>query len=92
MAWAGGYVGNGVATANLAGRTLTDLILSRDSELVRLPWVNHLSPDWQPEPLRWLGAWFVEGLLARADRAEFARERTWRGQPLLDRVGRIVGW
>ena len=31
----GGYVGDGVATANLAGRTLTDLILRRDSDLVR---------------------------------------------------------
>ncbi len=92
LAWAGGYVGNGVATANLAGRTLADLILSRDSGLVRLPWVGHRSPDWEPEPLRWLGASFVEGLLERADRAEFERERTWRGQPLLDRVGRYVGW
>ena len=27
LAWAGGYVGEGVAAANLAGRTLRDLIL-----------------------------------------------------------------
>ncbi|HRE00039.1 MAG TPA: FAD-dependent oxidoreductase, partial [Ilumatobacteraceae bacterium] len=27
LAWAGGYVGDGVATTNLAGRTLADLIL-----------------------------------------------------------------
>ncbi|WP_238334726.1 NAD(P)/FAD-dependent oxidoreductase [Kribbella amoyensis] len=55
LAWAGGYVGDGVATANLAGRTLTDLILERDSDLVHLPWVGHRSPEWEPEPLRWLG-------------------------------------
>jgi glycine/D-amino acid oxidase-like deaminating enzyme len=55
LGWAGGYVGDGVSTTNLAGRTLTDLVLQRDSDLVRLPWVGHRSPDWEPEPLRWLG-------------------------------------
>jgi glycine/D-amino acid oxidase-like deaminating enzyme len=56
VAWAGGYVGDGVSTTNLAGRTLRDLVLERDTGLVRLPWVNHRSPQWEPEPLRWLGA------------------------------------
>jgi glycine/D-amino acid oxidase-like deaminating enzyme len=55
LAWAGGYVGDGVSTTNLAGRTLCDLILGRDSELLTLPWVGHRSPPWEPEPLRWLG-------------------------------------
>ena len=55
LAWAGGYVGDGVGTSNLAGRTLTDLVLGRDSDLVTLPWVNHRSRPWEPEPLRWLG-------------------------------------
>jgi glycine/D-amino acid oxidase-like deaminating enzyme len=55
IAWAGGYVGDGVAASNLAGRTLTDLILSRSTELTRLPWVNHRSRRWEPEPARWLG-------------------------------------
>jgi glycine/D-amino acid oxidase-like deaminating enzyme len=55
LAWAGGYVGDGVSTTNLAGRTLRDLILGRDTDLVRLPWVDHRSRKWEPEPLRWLG-------------------------------------
>jgi glycine/D-amino acid oxidase-like deaminating enzyme len=55
LAWAGGYVGDGVATTNLAGRTLRDLVLERDTELTRLPWVGHRSRRWEPEPLRWLG-------------------------------------
>lgn len=55
LAWAGGYVGDGVSTANLAGRTLTDLILSRETALTRLPWVGHRSREWEPEPLRWAG-------------------------------------
>jgi glycine/D-amino acid oxidase-like deaminating enzyme len=62
LAWAGGYVGDGVSTTNLAGRTLRDLILRRDTELTRLPWVGHRSPAWEPEPLRWLG--INTGLLA----------------------------
>ncbi|WIM98860.1 FAD-binding oxidoreductase [Actinoplanes oblitus] len=55
VAWAGGYVGDGVAASNLAGRTLTDLILGHDTDLTRLPWVGHRSRRWEPEPLRWLG-------------------------------------
>ncbi|HOF64569.1 MAG TPA: FAD-dependent oxidoreductase, partial [Dermatophilaceae bacterium] len=50
-----GYVGDGVATSNLAGRTLADLIRGVSSPLTRLPWVGHRSPAWEPEPLRWLG-------------------------------------
>jgi glycine/D-amino acid oxidase-like deaminating enzyme len=55
IGWAGGYVGDGVAATNLAGRTLTDLITGRDTELTCLPWVGHRSRRWEPEPLRWLG-------------------------------------
>jgi glycine/D-amino acid oxidase-like deaminating enzyme len=55
IGWAGGYVGDGVATTNLAGRTLADLVTGADSDLVSLPWVNHRSRDWEREPLRWLG-------------------------------------
>ncbi len=55
IGWAGGYVGDGVATTNLAGRTLRDLVLDRDTDLTRLPWVGHRSRRWEPEPLRWLG-------------------------------------
>ncbi|MCX6397532.1 MAG: FAD-binding oxidoreductase [Propionibacteriales bacterium] len=55
QAWAGGYVGDGVGTSNLAGRTLRDLVLGQSTDLTTLGWVNHRSPAWEPEPLRWLG-------------------------------------
>lgn len=55
-AWAGGYVGDGLSTTNLAGRTLADLIAGRRTDLTALPWVGHRSPRWEPEPLRFLGA------------------------------------
>jgi glycine/D-amino acid oxidase-like deaminating enzyme len=55
LGWAGGYVGDGVAATNLAGRTLADLVTGTESELTRLPWTGHRSRRWEPEPLRWLG-------------------------------------
>lgn len=70
LAWAGGYIGNGVSTTNLAGRTLADLITGTDSPLVRLPWVDHRSPRWEPEPLRWLGVNLATKMMASADRKE----------------------
>lgn len=70
LAWAGGYVGDGVAAANLAGRTLADLVLDRDSDLVQLPWVGHRSKRWEPEPLRWLGINAGLRAMALADREE----------------------
>ena len=48
-------MGDGVAAANLAGRTLADLIRGDLSDRTTLPWVGHRSRRWEPEPLRWLG-------------------------------------
>lgn len=70
LAGAGGYVGDGVAAANLAGRTLADLIVRRDTDITHLPWVGHRSRRWEPEPLRWLGVHLVEAAAGRADHAE----------------------
>jgi len=69
-AWAGGYVGDGVAAANLAGRTLTGLIAGTGSAVTELPWVNHRSPKWEPEPLRWIGVRTSLALFASADKKE----------------------
>ncbi|EON25527.1 MULTISPECIES: NAD(P)/FAD-dependent oxidoreductase [Nocardioides] len=55
LAHAGGYVGDGVATAHLAGRTLAAEITDLDDDLRALPWAGRQSPKWEPEPLRWLG-------------------------------------
>ena len=47
-AWAGGYFGAGVAIANLAGRTLADLITGQATDLTALPWVDHTSRRGNP--------------------------------------------
>lgn len=59
IAAAYGYTGEGVATANLSGRVLTDLITETDSPLTTLPMTMNKSPKWEPEPLRWAGVTFV---------------------------------
>ncbi|MDQ1493727.1 MAG: hypothetical protein QOG69_210, partial [Actinomycetota bacterium] len=86
LAWAGGYVGDGVATSNLAGRTLADLILRRDTDLVALPWVNHKSRAWEPEPLRWLGINSALSIVTSADDAELKTNRPSRRAALVDRL------
>ena len=80
---AGGYVGDGVSTTNLAGRTLADLVLRRDTELTRLPWVGHESRRWEPEPLRFLGVNAGRLLAVAAD-----REEALTGRPSV--VGRLA--
>lgn len=82
LAWAGGYVGDGVSTSNLAGRTLTDLILGRETGLTRLPWVGHRSRQWEPEPVRWAG--INAGLRAAA--VADAEERLTRRPSLVARA------
>jgi len=73
VAWAGGYVGDGVNTAHLAGQTLADLITGTDTERTMLPWVNHRWPTWEPEPLRWIG---INAGLALAKAADRTEQRT----------------
>ncbi|MBA2534020.1 MAG: FAD-dependent oxidoreductase [Rubrobacter sp.] len=87
IATARGYTGQGVATANLSGRTLADLILGRDTAVTRLPTVNHETRPWEPEPLRWLGARYVQrGLMKADDHAEQTGEPP-TGKTLAERLG-----
>ncbi len=83
LGWAGGYVGDGVSTTNLAGRTLADLVLKRETDLVRLPWVGHRSRRWEPEPLRWLGINAGLRAMALADTEERLTRRESRIARLL---------
>lgn len=85
FAFAGGYVGDGVATAQLAGRTLAELIGEVDTDRTDLPWVNHRWPTWEPEPIRWFGINMGLNLAKAADRRE---ERT--GEP--SRLADLGNW
>lgn len=86
--WAGGYVGDGVGTSNLAGRTLAHLVTGTESPLLDLPWVNRTLPRWEPEPLRWLGA---NAALAAVRSADALESRTGRPSRLAAGVERLLG-
>jgi glycine/D-amino acid oxidase-like deaminating enzyme len=88
LGWAGGYVGDGVGATNLAGRTLADLLTGRGTGITRLPWVNHRSPRWEPEPLRWCGANIGLRTMNAADAEE---ERTGRPSVRAKVFGRFLG-
>ena len=88
LGWAGGYVGDGVSTTNLAGRTLADLLLGRDTDLTRLPWVGHTSRQWEPEPLRWLG---INAGLRAMTWADQEEARTGRPSRLAKVVAPLIG-
>nr|CRL73508.1 glycine/D-amino acid oxidase, deaminating [Mycolicibacterium komanii] len=86
---AGGYVGHGVTATNLAGRTLTELVLGRRTPLTELPWVDHRSRNWEPEPLRWLG---VRGLYLAYKAADWHESRGRAATSPIARVAdRIAG-
>lgn len=88
VGFAGGYVGDGLSTTNLAGRTLADLVLGRRSDLTELPWANHRSPLWEPEPIRWVLANLGITGMAIAD----AEERATRRPSMLARmIGPFTG-
>ncbi|TDD93442.1 NAD(P)/FAD-dependent oxidoreductase [Actinomadura rubrisoli] len=80
LGWAGGYGGDGIALANLAGRTLAHLIVGVDSEETRLCWVGHRSPRWEPGPLPRWGIGAMSTLAHGVDRYE---ARTGRALPVL---------
>jgi len=86
MATAGGYVGDGVTTSYLAGCTLADLLVGLNTDRTTLPFVGHVSPRWEPEPLRWLGV--NAGLVAAkvGDRSEALTGRPSRVATILNRM------
>ncbi|MFE9372745.1 NAD(P)/FAD-dependent oxidoreductase [Streptomyces sp. NPDC006711] len=95
LGWAGGYVGSGVATANLAARTLRDLVRRDSGEagetgLTSLPWVGHKVRMWEPEPLRWLGVRGMYAAYRGADRRELARARATT-DPVAVLADRVAG-
>ncbi|WP_327269142.1 FAD-binding oxidoreductase [Streptomyces sp. NBC_01218] len=95
LGWAGGYVDSGVTTANLAARTLRDLIQQDSGQagptgLTALPWVNHRVRRWEPEPLRWLTVHGANTARRAADRRETATSRA-DSDPLARVADRIAG-
>jgi len=83
----GGYVGEGVAAANLAGRTMADLVTNRDTSRTSLPWVGVKARSWEPEPFRWLGVRSSRRLMATADQRE---DTTGKDAAIAYRISRLL--
>ncbi len=88
MGSAGGYVGDGVASAHLAGRTLAELLTDQATERTDLPWVQHSSRRWEPEPLRWLG---INTGLQLANLADAAEAKFGKSFGLSGALARLTG-
>lgn len=89
IAWAGGYVGEGLAASNLAARTLRDLLLGEKTALTRLSWVRPRARRWEPEPLRILGA---TAILSMRHCGEYLERKTGRSSPLVQWGNRLAGF
>jgi glycine/D-amino acid oxidase-like deaminating enzyme len=88
IATARGYIGHGVSTANLAGRTLAELTTDQQTSRTSLPLVGHRSRNWEPEPFRWLGVRFVQAALGRVDRLAEQSGKPPRGRSLEEWLAR----
>ena len=85
-----GYAGHGVTATNLAARTVVDRAFERRTPLVDLPWNEHDSGRWEPEPLRWVGVHSMYRLFRLAD--DWEERRQSRRTSLLAEVGsRLAG-
>jgi hypothetical protein len=86
IATARGYVGHGVSTTNLAGRTLAELITGGDDPVTALPIVNHRSRDWEIEPFRYLGIRYAQWAIGRLDETSARTGRPPTGRSLAERL------
>ena len=80
---AGGYSGHGVVAAHLAGLTLADLVLERETALTAMPWVGHTTRNWEPEPLRFIASRSIVSIMGSADRAEETAPKTARRMKII---------
>ncbi len=88
VASARGYTGNGVSTTNLAGRVLADLITGAKSAITALPCVNHRSPNWEPEPLRYMAVHYVQDAYWKIDQKSERTGLPPTGKTLAERLTR----
>jgi glycine/D-amino acid oxidase-like deaminating enzyme len=88
IAMACGYTGQGVATTNLSGRVLADLMTGTTSELTSLPTVGHQLAPWEIEPLRYMAIRYIQQAYVRLDRQAKATGVPPDGTSLAERLSR----
>ena len=83
-----GYTGQGVATTNLAGHLLANLISGNRTGLETLPLAQRQSRNWEPEPLRWLAVRYMQNAFARIDAAGANGRTPPLDAPIAELLGR----
>jgi len=86
----GGYAGQGLTAAYLAGRTASDLVLNTPSALTSSPWIRTAPRRWEPEPFRWIGANGLYRIYSLADSLE-ARSSKPRTALIAKAADKIAG-
>ena len=86
----GGYVGQGLSATHLAGRISASVLAENDDEYASLPWVRPMPRNWEPEPLRWIGANGLYSLYSLADLIE-QRGRSGRTAAITKLADRVSG-
>lgn len=85
-----GYAGHGVTATHLAAKTLLDRASGASTPLTGLPWNDHVSGQWEPEPIRWLGIRSMYRIFGLAD--DWERITGAKRTSLLARFGsRLAG-
>jgi glycine/D-amino acid oxidase-like deaminating enzyme len=87
IGFAGGYTGQGVSTSNLAGQMLAGMITGRTTGFESLPFAQRRSPNWIPEPLRWLVVRYMQSAFLRIDEAAEAGRRAPIDAPIAHFLG-----
>lgn len=84
----GAYFGTGTTATHLAGKIAADLILGRRTDLTNAPWIRPSPRNWEPEPLRWVGATGLFGVYKLADWMEgkFQMSKTSTIASLADKI------
>jgi glycine/D-amino acid oxidase-like deaminating enzyme len=88
IGFAGGYTGQGVSTSNLAGHMLAGMITGRATRFEALPFAQRRSPNWIPEPLRWLVVRYMQGAFQRIDEAAESGKPRPVDAPIAEFLGR----
>lgn len=79
----GGYVGDGVTSAFVAGRAMACAI---DEGSTDFPLFGHRSPRWEPEPARWIGINALNRWAAFLDDREARGRKSDRSRRIFDRL------
>lgn len=79
----GGYVGDGVTSAFVAGRAMAEAIVHGHTDF---PLFGHQSPRWEPEPLRFVGINALARIASRLDEHERQGRRSQVQRWIFDRL------